>query len=265
MGQQAEIISGAASGHTDHGGSLVNRGFSDTGSDDRDSVLSRDMSRAALVSFLLGKCLRYGGEHMLKVWRWTHAKGTPVNTCIYLTQSLKMHEAPAALPYLPPVYNRTIASNVTVKWLLPLLRIHEVPGSNLDPRDRLSELVKRLPQALHKNDGIYHKINIYIYIIYIYIYTYIYHNQLTPHSFWLIINHPIIERYAVCATEWRRWMNHKSIPYDKTCRCSPFTLLAKLCHCFQTFSASTLTVPMNRSIPVCLLLFECPHLQIDRG
>jgi len=69
MGQQAEIISGAASGHTDHGGSLVNRGFSDTGSDDRDSVLSRDMSRAALVSFLLGKCLRYGGEHMLKVWR----------------------------------------------------------------------------------------------------------------------------------------------------------------------------------------------------
>jgi hypothetical protein len=42
---------------------------------------------------------------------------------------------------------------------------------------------------------------------------------------------------------------------------SLFTLLAKLCYCFQTFFADTLTVPMNCSIPVCLLLFECPHLR----
>ena len=93
----------------------------------------------------------------------------------------------------------------------------------------------------------------------------IYHNHFVARSFWLIMHHPIIERYAACATGRPRWMNHKSIPYDTVRRCRCQSVCSLYWHncviVFKRSSPAHFTVPVNCSIPVCLLLFECPHLR----
>ena len=109
------------------------------------------------------------------------------------------------------VYNRTNAINITVKWLPQLLRIYEVPGSNLGPETGFQD-VTCFHQALHTQMlGQYPKKRYTITTCF---------RIISNYSFVIPSSNAIQSQLRDCVVE----MRHKSTTYDEMCDCKCYSV-----------------------------------------